>query len=64
MKEGEAVFPKKIQLSKLLHSVGGNVNINTVKSTSLEADYADLCLRIGMCSFIAGMWFKRCYKLS
>lgn len=31
MKEGEAIFPKKMQLSKLLHSLGGNVDINTVK---------------------------------
>lgn len=31
MEEGEAVFPKKMQLSKLLHSLGGNVDINTVK---------------------------------
>lgn len=38
MKDGEAVFSKKIQLSKLHHSVGGNVNINTVKNTSTEAD--------------------------
>lgn len=48
MKEGEAVFPKKMQLSKHLHYVGGNVSINTVKTTNMEADSNDLCLRIGM----------------